>query len=81
MPIDKGPKLSWVTWTHRGEKTVMPEPKWSLRGEYMESCNCDYLCLRIYTNPQEAVTHDHCTAARVFRIDEDDFGGTELRGA
>ena len=48
----------------------MPEPKWSLRGEYMESCNCDYLCPCIYTNPQEAATHDHCTAVMVFRIDE-----------
>ena len=25
---------------------------WQLSGEYMESCNCDYLCPCIYTNPQ-----------------------------
>ena len=30
----------------------MAEQNWSLRGEYMESCNCDYLCPCIYTNPQ-----------------------------
>jgi hypothetical protein len=58
----------------------MPEPKWSLRGEYMESCNCDYLCPCIYTNPQEAATYDHCTAAMVFRIDEGHFGETQLNG-
>jgi len=58
----------------------MPEPKWSLRGEYMESCNCDYLCPCIYTNPQESATHDHCTAVMVFRIDEGNFGDTKLDG-
>jgi hypothetical protein len=58
----------------------MPEPKWSLRGEYMESCNCDYLCPCIYTNPQGAATHDHCTAVMVFRIDKGHFGDTELDG-
>src|SRR3984957_21220747 len=58
----------------------MPAPKWSLRGEYMESCNCDYLCPCIYTNPQEAATHDHCTAVMVFRIDEGHFGETRLDG-
>ena len=58
----------------------MPAPKWSLRGEYMESCNCDYLCPCIYTNPQEAATHDHCTAVMVFRIDEGHFGETKLDG-
>jgi hypothetical protein len=58
----------------------MPESKWSLRGEYMESCNCDYLCPCIYTNPQEAATHDHCTAVMVFRIDEGHSGETKLDG-
>ena len=48
----------------------MPVPKWSLSGEYMESCNCDYLCPCIYTNPQEEATHDHCIAVMVFRIDD-----------
>jgi hypothetical protein len=58
----------------------MPEPKWSLRGEYMESCNCDYLCPCIYTNPQEAATHDQCTAVLVFRVDQGHFGDTMLDG-
>ncbi len=54
--------------------------QWSLRGEYMESCNCDYLCPCIYTNPQGPVTYDHCTAVMVFRIDEGNFGATKLGG-
>ena len=48
----------------------MPEQSWSLRGEYMESCNCDYLCPCIYTNPQGPATHGNCVAVMAFRIDE-----------
>jgi hypothetical protein len=56
------------------------EQKWAMRGEYVESCNCDYLCPCIYTNPQGPATHDHCTAALVFRIDTGNFGDAELDG-
>lgn len=55
-------------------------PSWQLSGEYMESCNCDYLCPCIYTNPQGEVTHDHCIAALIFRIDHGQHGGTDLAG-
>ena len=53
---------------------------WQISGEYMESCNCDYLCPCIYTNPQAEVTHDHCTAALIFRIDRGRHGATSLDG-
>ena len=56
------------------------QQKWTMRGEYMESCNCDYLCPCIYTNPQGPVTYDHCTAALVFRIDAGNHGDTKLDG-
>ena len=58
----------------------MAEQKWTMRGEYMESCNCDYLCPCIYTNPQGPVTYDDCTAALVFRIDQGRCGETSLDG-
>ena len=55
-------------------------PDWQISGEYMESCNCDYLCPCIYTNPQGEVTYDHCTAALIFRIDRGQRGDTDLSG-
>lgn len=58
----------------------MSQQQWQISGEYMESCNCDYLCPCIYTNPQGEVTHDHCTAALVFRIDSGRSGDTSLDG-
>ncbi len=58
----------------------MAQQQWQLSGEYMESCNCDYLCPCIYTNPQGEVTYDHCTAVLVFRIDKGQSGGVSLDG-
>jgi hypothetical protein len=58
----------------------MAQQKWTMRGEYMESCNCDYLCPCIYTNPQAPVTYEHCTAGLVFQIDTGNYGDTKLDG-
>ncbi|MGE5270854.1 MAG: DUF1326 domain-containing protein [Thiohalocapsa sp.] len=58
----------------------MAEPRWSVRGEYMESCSCDYLCPCIYTNPQGAATNDNCTALMAYRIEEGNFETTPLAG-
>ena len=58
----------------------MAEQTWRLKGEYMESCNCDYLCPCIYTNPQGPASSDHCYAMLIFRIDEGRHGATELDG-
>ena len=56
----------------------MSEPGWVLRGEYMESCNCDYLCPCIYTTPQGPATFEHCYAMMAFRIDEGRAGSVVL---
>lgn len=54
--------------------------KWRLSGEFMESCNCDYLCPCIYTNSKGEVTHDHCTSLQVYRIGRGRYGNTALDG-
>jgi hypothetical protein len=58
----------------------MVHAKWNLAGEYMESCNCDYLCPCIYTNPQAPVTHDQCTSLQVYRVDKGHCGNVKLDG-
>ena len=58
----------------------MAESAWQLRGDYMESCNCDYLCPCVYTNPQGETTHEHCTAALVFHLAEGRHGAQRLDG-
>ena len=58
----------------------MAQKTWELSGEYMESCNCDYLCPCIFTNPQAGATHEHCTALMVYRIDRGRHGDVSLDG-
>lgn len=58
----------------------MVERSWKISGEYMESCNCEYLCPCIYTNPQGEATEEHCTALMAFRIDQGQCGAVELAG-
>jgi len=58
----------------------MAQKTWELRGEYMESCNCDYLCPCIFTNPQAGATHEHCYALMVYRIDRGHHGDVSLDG-
>ena len=58
----------------------MPQKTWELTGQYMESCDCDYLCPCIFTNPQGPATHEHCTALVVYRIDRGHKGDVALDG-
>jgi hypothetical protein len=58
----------------------MPKSTWQLTGEYMESCNCNYLCPCIFTNPQAEATYDNCVAVMAFRIDHGLHGATKLDG-
>src|SRR5438876_166062 len=67
-------KIGSIPRTHSTRKSlqggrVMAESKWKIGGEYMESCNCDYLCPCIISNPQAPVTYDQCTSLMVYRID------------
>jgi len=59
---------------------IMSNGKWQISGQYIESCNCDYLCPCIYTNPQEAATDDHCIALMTYRIDKGGLDGVDLAG-
>jgi hypothetical protein len=63
----------------RGENT-MPDTRWKISGQYMESCNCDYLCPCIFTNPQAPATYDHCTSLQVYRIERGTYGDLKLDG-
>jgi hypothetical protein len=58
----------------------MAESKWKISGEYMESCNCDYLCPCIITSPQAPVTYDQCTSLMVYWIDRGNYGDVKLDG-
>ncbi|MEE2982809.1 MAG: DUF1326 domain-containing protein [Pseudomonadota bacterium] len=58
----------------------MTDNSWQISGEYMESCNCDYLCPCIFTNSLGEVTGNDCTAILIFRIDEGACDSVDLGG-
>jgi hypothetical protein len=54
--------------------------KWSVRGDYMEACSCDFLCPCIPKNSTTAATHDFCKVALAFDITAGRYGDTDLAG-
>ena len=52
---------------------------WSVKGEYFESCSCDFLC-PCATGFDARPTKGSCTFAFVNRIDEGKYGDVSLNG-
>lgn len=53
---------------------------WSVKGEFMEACSCNFLCPCITSNLAGPATHDFCKAAMAFEIQSGEFGGTPMGG-
>lgn len=58
----------------------MTPQAWKISGEYMEACNCDYVCPCILSNSAAPATHDNCTVLLIFRIDDGTYGDISLEG-
>jgi len=62
-----------------GEKeTTMAGPSWSVRGQYFETCSCDYVCPCILNNMAALPTKGDCTFALTFHIEQGSYSGTTL---
>lgn len=53
---------------------------WRLDGEYMETCNCDFLCPCITSNLTGQPTEGDCKAAIAMRVDKGEKDGVTLDG-
>src|SRR5919199_6022084 len=53
---------------------------WQIRGEYFETCSCDYLCPCITSNLTARPTQGWCTFAFVQHIDQGRFDDVVLDG-
>jgi hypothetical protein len=51
--------------------------KWTIAGEYFESCNCDLVCACLVQAP---TPRDRCDAALAFHINQGSYGQTVLDG-
>ncbi|MGA7799404.1 MAG: DUF1326 domain-containing protein [Gammaproteobacteria bacterium] len=53
---------------------------WNIQGQYMETCNCDFICPCIGSNLTARPTEGDCKAAIALRIDEGRKDGVALDG-
>ena len=53
---------------------------WQISGQYMETCNCTFLCPCIVTNLQGTPTEGNCKAALGMHIDQGSKDGVSLSG-
>ena len=53
---------------------------WKIEGQYMETCNCEYLCPCASTNLAGRPTEGDCKAAVALRIDKGEKDGVKLDG-
>jgi hypothetical protein len=53
---------------------------WSIKGQYMETCNCTLLCPCIWSNLTARPTEGACDAAVAMRIDQGSKDGVKLDG-
>ena len=53
---------------------------WSVSGEYMEACSCDFLCPCIPKNATTPATYDYCKVALAFEIRDGSYGSTPMAG-
>ena len=58
----------------------MTTQRWSLKGDYFESCNCDIRCPCILPVSPGTPTEGHCDVGLTFHIEEGDFDGVALGG-
>ncbi len=56
----------------------MDKPKWRISGNYLETCNCDFLCPCITSNLAGQPTKGNCIAALVYHIDRGTYGEVKL---
>ena len=54
--------------------------QWSVEGDYMEACSCDFLCPCILQNATTPATHDFCKVAMTYVVRGGRYGNTELAG-
>jgi len=58
----------------------MEQTKWRVSGNYMETCNCDFLCPCITSNLAGQPSKGDCIAALVYHIDQGMYGNVKLDG-
>ena len=68
-----------ATATAASTAVAVTNAKWSVSGNYFESCSCDYLCPCI-SQPDGVPTQGFCAFGMLFHIDQGRYMATQLDG-
>src|SRR5262245_2242223 len=58
----------------------VPMAQWKINGQYMETCNCSFLCPCITSNLAARPTEGDCKAAIAMQIEHGEKDGIKLDG-
>jgi hypothetical protein len=61
-------------------RRTVSTPAWKVKGQYYETCSCDFVCPCIVTQLAAKPTKGSCTFAMGFKIDEGHYGDLSLDG-
>jgi hypothetical protein len=53
---------------------------WQLRGQFFETCSCEYLCPCIWSNAAARPTRGDCISALAYHVEQGRYGETALDG-
>src|SRR3990172_1133185 len=62
------------------KEALVANTAWQIRGQYLETCNCAYLCPCILTHSAARPTQGNCTVAMVFHVEQGRYGDVALDG-
>lgn len=58
----------------------MSTPSWNIRGQYYETCNCDFVCPCVPGQMTVRPTHGSCTFVMALQIESGSYGSLALDG-
>ena len=58
----------------------MAAPSWQVKGQYYETCSCDFVCPCVLWQMAVTPTKGSCTFAMAFQIDRGSYGTVSLDG-
>src|ERR1051326_8728529 len=58
----------------------MANPSWQVRGQYYETCSCDFVCPCITGQMMARPSKGSCTFAMAMKIENGNFGTVQLDG-
>src|SRR5258706_16255820 len=58
----------------------MTSTSWNVKGQYYETCSCDFVCACVPGQMAVDPTHGSCTFAMAFQIERGTFGSVSLDG-